>query len=242
MATSEKKVLANQINGKKSRGPKNTSLTRFNAQKHGLLAVGISELDDVDSYQAILENLRKEKAPVGIIENFLVEGNALETVRLQRARRLEADYINSELNPPKIKPGRMDFSALSGPKVVRPGIPAVIGFEGAQRLVSAYQRYESGFVNRILRFLHELERLQRIRNGERLPAPAVVDVSVHAPTPSFSETLESANAVAIETPGGLDQSQSPAALLEDEESDSEASENDSSTDCETNPKDHLFST
>ena len=51
MSTSKKKIVANKINGQKSRGPKDTSSTRFNAQKHGLLAAGITELDDAESYR-----------------------------------------------------------------------------------------------------------------------------------------------------------------------------------------------
>jgi len=44
-------------------------------------------------------DLREEKAPVGIVENLLVDSLALETVRLRRARRLEAEYITAEPLP-----------------------------------------------------------------------------------------------------------------------------------------------
>jgi hypothetical protein len=37
--TSQKKAAANRINGQKSHGPKNTTSTRFNSTKHGLLAM-----------------------------------------------------------------------------------------------------------------------------------------------------------------------------------------------------------
>ncbi len=46
MSTSSKKVVANRINGQKSHGPTDTTSTRFNANKHGLLAMGMTELDD----------------------------------------------------------------------------------------------------------------------------------------------------------------------------------------------------
>ena len=65
MSTSKKKVAANRINGQKSHGPTNTTSTRFNATKHGLLAVGITELDDADGYHSILGDLIREKNPVG---------------------------------------------------------------------------------------------------------------------------------------------------------------------------------
>ncbi len=47
-------------------------------------------------------------------------------------------------------------------------------------LVSIFQRYESAGALRLFRTLHELERLQRMRRGEHLSAPAAVDVTVHA--------------------------------------------------------------
>jgi|SRR5450755_1417055 len=187
MSASDKKVAANRINGGKSRGPKNKTSTRFNATKHGLLAEGISELDDAKGYRVLLTNLREEKAPVGIVETLLVESIALDMIRLSRARRLEAEYITSELNPPTYSSFVPD---LSEPIVVDPGLPPAIGFESSQRLVNVFQRYETTFLNRIFRLLHELERLQRMRSGELLPAPGIMDVSLHAAESTLPEPLE----------------------------------------------------
>ncbi len=183
MSTSEKKVAANRINGQKSHGPTNTTSTRFNATKHGLLAVGITELDDAEGYRALLTDLKEEKDPVGVVEMLLVESAALDMVRWRRARRLEAEYITSELNPPIHGPNLLgdDIELFQG-AMLDPGLPAAISFESAQRLVSVYQRYESSIALRLFRTLHELERLQRMRQGESLPAPATVDVNVHADT------------------------------------------------------------
>ena len=61
-----------------------------------------------------------------------------------------------------------------------PGLPAAISFERAQRLVSVFQRYESTIAFRLFRTLNELERLQRMRRGEKVQAPVTVDVGVHA--------------------------------------------------------------
>ena len=97
---SEAKVLADRKNRTGSTGPKNTESTKFNATKHGLLAVGVTELDDADGYRGTLSLLTREKEPEGVMEVFLVESIALDIVRLRRARRLEAEYITSVLNPP----------------------------------------------------------------------------------------------------------------------------------------------
>jgi hypothetical protein len=100
---SQKKLMANQINGTKSPGPIDTTNSKYNATKHGLLRLGISELDNAEGHKKLLKRLMMERNPVGHTEVFLVESAALDMVRLQRARRLEAEYISSALHPPKYK-------------------------------------------------------------------------------------------------------------------------------------------
>jgi hypothetical protein len=205
MSTSDKKVAANRINGLKSNGPKNTQSTRFNARKHGLLAVGITELDDAEGYRNTLLQLTREKEPVGELEKFLVQAAALDMVRWQRARRLEAEFITGELNPPLLGPGLADIgSILSEGEVLDPGLPAPINSESGHRLVNIFQRYETSIANRLFRTFHELERLQRTRRGEILPAPANldIDINVHSdpkvvdsvpPEPSQTTALDGNN-------------------------------------------------
>ena len=49
------------------------------------------------------------------------------------------------------------------------------GHENIQILASTYQRYETTEENRFYKALHELERLQRMRQGERLEAPQATE-------------------------------------------------------------------
>jgi len=181
MSASAKKMASNRINAQKSHGPTDTTSTRFNATKHGLLAKGITEFDDAEGYRTILSDLIREKNPVGKFEMFLVEAAALDMVRWLRARRLEAECITGELNPPTRQPGLRELFLADEGLVLDPGLPAAITSDGIEQLVTL-QRYESTFANRLFRTLHELERWQRIRQGERLPAPAAVDVSLHTDT------------------------------------------------------------
>ncbi len=44
--TNPAKLKANWKNAQKSTGPKDTTSTRYNASKHGLLSEGVTELDD----------------------------------------------------------------------------------------------------------------------------------------------------------------------------------------------------
>src|SRR5580700_3490366 len=99
-AISPAKPDANGQDARKAKRPKDTSTTRFNASKHGLLAQGITELDDADAYTALLERLNEAHQPAGDIETFLVERIALAIVRLRRIARMEAEYIRGELHPP----------------------------------------------------------------------------------------------------------------------------------------------
>src|ERR1039458_3064249 len=78
MSTSKRQVAANRINGQKSHGPKDTTLTRFNSKKHGLLCAGITELDDAERYYTLLDNLKREIQPVGVVETLLVESAAMD--------------------------------------------------------------------------------------------------------------------------------------------------------------------
>jgi hypothetical protein len=129
MSSNSKKVTSNRINGQKSHGPTNTASTRFNATKHGLLAVGITELDNAEGYHNILRDLMREKNPVRAIETFLVESAAIEMVRWLRARRLEAECITDELNPPTHSLGLSDLLGPDGGEVLDPGLPAAISAE-----------------------------------------------------------------------------------------------------------------
>ena len=178
-----KKNSANRRNAKKSTGPINTTSTRYNAAKHGLLSVGITELDDAEGYRTILRDLIREKDPQGPVERFLAESAALDIVRLQRAKRLEAEYITALLNPPIREAGVLaNLDQLDEGTLVDPGIPATMPFEGVQQLVNTYQRYETGIALRLARTLHELERVQRMRKGDNVPAPAAVDVTITSHT------------------------------------------------------------
>jgi hypothetical protein len=183
----DKQIAANRLNALKSHGPANTTSTRTNATKHGLLAAGITELDDAEGYRVILQELEQETNPVGTIESFLVESIAVELVRLRRARRLEAQHINGALDPSTYKTV-VRTSSMHRPQI-DPGLPARLRLEHIYPLVKLFQRYEATIQSRFFRSLHEFERLNRMRQGEQLPAPAALDVSVHHDTGMQSDTM-----------------------------------------------------
>jgi len=167
---------SNRQNAQRSTGPRDTTSTRLNAVQHGLLAKGLTELDDSDAYEALIHRLTETYPPVGDVETFIVKRIAFHMIRLQRVARLEAEYITSEIHPPV----KQSLADLLGPSVVDPGLPPAVGARGAINLVSGFQRYETSIENKLYRDLNCLERLQRSRKGEFVPAPESIDVSIHS--------------------------------------------------------------
>jgi hypothetical protein len=174
-----RKTSSNRENGKRSTGPKNTTVTRYNARKHALLSSGITELDDVEGYPSVLarikENSTAERAA------FLEERVAVGMVWAKRVARLEAEYITSILHPTirgKI-PGfdTADMKAVETP-ILDPGLPARISADHFESLMKM-QRYETSIDNKLYRDMHEPERVQRLSKGEPVPALAALDVTIH---------------------------------------------------------------
>ena len=162
---------SNRVNAQSSTGPRDTTSTRFNAVNHGLLARGITELDDSDAYESSIQRLTVAYRPVGDLEIFLVRRIAFCMVRLNRAARLEAEYITAEIHPPV----QEEFLPI-----VEPGLPAAVRALSAVNLVSGFQRYETAIENKLYRAINQLERTQRTRRGEFVPAPATLDVSINS--------------------------------------------------------------
>src|SRR4051794_18310181 len=122
---------SNRRNAEKSTGPQDTSRTRHNAVKHGLVAEGITSLDDPSLFAKLCRRLRREFKPNGTVEAFLVERIALAQIRIKRSARLEAEMITSHLNPPTFGESRLeeDFSALlvdARRRLIDPGLPAML--------------------------------------------------------------------------------------------------------------------
>jgi len=168
------KVTANRVNSLKSTGPRNTSVTRHNAIKHGLLAKGITALDVPSVYRDLLTRLETELKPVGAVERFLVESIALAMLRINRARQMEAEYITDVLNPmiTKTIPSEMDmmFSSITQQvEIVDPGFRARVSADDAGTLTDSFQRYETALENKLYRALRELRQFQA-DNPRQLPS------------------------------------------------------------------------
>lgn len=98
MAT-QKQIEANRLNALKSTGPQSEegkAASSRNALKHGVLSTrAVSEYEDGDEYQALLNQLVEELEPVSIIECTLVERIANLLWREKRLAAAEANKITS---------------------------------------------------------------------------------------------------------------------------------------------------
>lgn len=159
--STEQQIAANRRNAQLSTGPHDTSTTRGNATRHGLLAKGVTPLDQA-AYDALAGQLIAHLQPEGALERWLVEQIALLMVRLNRAVQIEQELLNVDMADNRLFRQPCTLNAAN--------IRIVHGSVG---------RYETALENRLYRAMHELERMQRARRGEHVPAPAAGDLTVH---------------------------------------------------------------
>lgn len=99
--TSQKQVLANRQNAKKSTGPKTVEgkrTVRWNSLKHGLLAKAtiltiVDFEEDPREFEFLLEELQADLQPIGVLEQILVEKIAAAYWRLRRVLKSEQGEI-----------------------------------------------------------------------------------------------------------------------------------------------------
>ena len=180
---SDKQLQANQENavlgGVKT--PEGKSVSKYNAQVHGILRQSITEYEQ-EFYSEILNDLKNEYKPQGVIEEILIERIAINYLKLFRLQKAETEFIKSQLNPKVIKEF-LDLDNLG--EVLNEGYTPKIGSESVEKLAEIYARYETTIENRLFRAIQELERAQKLRMGEDVLPTLTVDVNEMG---SFGET------------------------------------------------------
>jgi len=168
MAT-KKQLLANRKNAKKSTGPKDTSLSRLNALKHGILSKEVLlKNEKKKDLEELAKRLRQELAPQGELEIILVDRIISSIWRLKRALKVESALMSYEYED-----GLHDWNGK--PRDERLACKDMLVGKDNEMVL----RYETTIERQIYRALHELIRLQGARKGEKPPAPVAVDVDVN---------------------------------------------------------------
>jgi len=190
---SSRKIEANRRNASKSTGPRTEIGKRTvarNALKHGffskwLLIPHPDGKEDPTEYQNFCAALREHYEPLDFLEELWVEKIAVWSWRLRRLLRCESGQIaralaehNHEIKQSSAaESGEPELSALSSPE-----IDAITDhlFLPPKEELDKLLRYEAMINKQLNRAIAELERLQRRRNGESVPAPISIDISGRA--------------------------------------------------------------
>ncbi|MGB7062819.1 MAG: hypothetical protein WBF13_10780 [Candidatus Zixiibacteriota bacterium] len=166
---SDKQVIANRKNAKKSTGPKNTSLTRLNALKHGILSQEVLiEGEKKKDLEELGKRLRQQLAPQGELEVILVDRIISSIWRLRRALKVESASMSW-----RYESGLKTWDGR--PRDERQACRDMLTEKDDDKVL----RYETTVERQIYRALHELIRLQAARKGEKPPAPIALDVDVN---------------------------------------------------------------
>jgi hypothetical protein len=177
---SVRQVQANRRNGLKGgvKTEEGKAVSRLNARKHSIFASALTTEDSEEAY-AIEDELIVSLRPVGRVEGMLVEKLALTYLRMQRCARAEAEYhIQTWEEPNKI---REPYQWQRLQEQRRDGARGVVFDEKVfERMVKLIDLYDARLTNQFLKLLHEIERRQRLRSGERVPPPVVADLIIHA--------------------------------------------------------------
>lgn len=195
---SEKQIAANQRNAQHSTGPRDTSRTSQNAVKHGLTATELTKLD-LTQHAKMAEVLAKHFRPVGPVEEWLVAQIAQYMVRQRRAAAIEMAYLAQQSQHRTVLPDpALELAAMQA-RILGHGeglSRCVLLPEDISQINNSVGRYETALENKLYRALHELEREQRRRQGEHVPAPATGELNIHG---TDSTTLVPGNAAYIKS-------------------------------------------
>ncbi|MEN6577683.1 MAG: hypothetical protein ABFD90_15170 [Phycisphaerales bacterium] len=196
--TSEKKAAANQADSPQSPGPQTQiGKTRVskNAVKHGLrgqfyLIAG----EDRAEFQEFSRSLHDQLAPIGALEEALAERIIGALWRLRRIHRIEVEMIDAMCEDSR-RAKRSDsfFQKLESlsdvlgseptPSEAEP-IEVFLGDAVRRQLqnsdvIGKFHRYEAHIERGLFNALHQLQRLQTVRQGGTVPASVAVDITAH---------------------------------------------------------------
>lgn len=185
---SDAQQTANEQNAKSGgiRTDEGKEISKYNAQKHAILRETITQYEE-EIHDYVFGSLIKELKPQGAIEEMLAETVCICYIKLYRVAKAEKEFFKSIYNPPHIINSRWDFPRLPDPDAKLEGYLPQISEEHIIKVTNIYSRYETTVQGKMYKALHELERLQRMRKGDKVSPPVSVDVDVEK-MGSFGET------------------------------------------------------
>jgi hypothetical protein len=169
---SEKQLEANRENSKLGgvKTDEGKTISKMNALKHGLLSSQVLLEGEEGSKLTELElSVREQFLPVGEFEFYLVDRIIANIWRLRRLIKIEGSIMEYEKNDAFASLGVMGQGQLerkNSMNMLR------------NNLIDRVMRYEVSLERSIFKSLHELQRIQSIRGGEKVITPIVLDVDI----------------------------------------------------------------
>lgn len=165
---SKKQLEANHKNGfmggVKSEAGKEK--IRLNAMKHGLLSQEVClENENKEAFLKLIDNLILTIKPEGELEKILADRIASGVWRLRRILVIERSIF-------ELKDGLSLNLAYGEGQVEKAEIRDMLKDDLFERLM----RYETTIERGIYRALHELQRLQAMRQGKNINLPVAIDM------------------------------------------------------------------
>lgn len=171
---SKRQLEANRKNGKLGgvKTSEGKEISKMNALKHGLLCKEVLlEGENEISLVELGISIREEIKPIGELETILTERIVSNIWRLRRV--LEVERNTMEWQRTYEKEEGVQFGT-SDEQVERKSIREMLANDDIEKIT----RYETKIDKSIYKALHELQRLQSARAGDKPPAPLAVDVDV----------------------------------------------------------------
>jgi hypothetical protein len=179
--TTEQQLAANRQNAQLSTGPKTPrgkDASRLNALKHGILAreTVINRDDhheDADQFESLSDQLCEDLAPVGYLEELLVEQITIAYWRLRRAVRADTIEFGKIL--------RRQAEAASSPITIGGSTyPRELPSLPEDGTLSTLNRYEKSIQNDLYGAMTQLDKIQARRSSSRPGRPGSSSASAHS--------------------------------------------------------------
>jgi len=165
--TSQKQIEANRENAKLGgvKTEEGKAVSKYNAIKHGILCKEVlMKGEKEETLVEFAKKMRAEFKPETEIELLLVDRIIANVWRLRRALKGEKEMIEHDIE--EVYGTNKNFGGA-------------LSYDFANYdSYGKFTRYETSLERGIYKALHELQRLQAARSGEKLPPPAIVDVDI----------------------------------------------------------------
>ncbi|MDD3284361.1 MAG: hypothetical protein PHZ07_02090 [Patescibacteria group bacterium] len=168
---SQKQLDANRENAKLGgvKTEEGKAISKYNALKHGLLSKEILlDGEDEGALIDIGKKLRAELEPKTELELVLVDRITANVWRLKRVMQIEKEMMDNDMS------NSISFSMGKADKT----LGGALSYDFANRdTYGKLIRYEASIERGIYKALHELQRIQATRMGEKVPLPMAVDIN-----------------------------------------------------------------